>query len=168
MKEIVLTRGQVALVDDEDFDRISAFRWNAAWWRGSDSFYAQSNEYVVRNGRKTQRTIIMHRYILGAPRGVHVDHVNHNTLDNRRCNIRLCTPAQNNINHGLQHNNTSGFKGVKWSNACSKWVASVQLHRSRKHLGAFESPIEAAIAYDAAARELHGEFALTNEAMGLL
>ena len=165
MKTVPLTQGQVAIVDDEDFERISAHKWNAAWNESTKSFYAQSN---VAGGLRRQRTIIMHRMIMGASRGQEVDHRNRDTLDNRRRNLRLCTQAQNTLNRGIQRNNTSGFKGVKKHTQCNRWMACVQLNRRRLYLGLFANPKDAAVAYDEAVVRVHGEFAVANSSLGLL
>ena len=165
MKEILLTKGQVAIVDDDDFERLKGHKWFAAWCPHTESFYAQRN---IPASRHRQRTIIMHREIMSASDGEEVDHRNHDTLDNRRSNLRVCTKQQNMLNRGIQRNNTSGFKGVKRHSQCRRWVATVQLNHKRKYLGLFRSPIDAAKAYDDAVLSLHGEFAVTNASLGLL
>jgi len=164
-KEIKLTQGQVALVDDEDFERLNAFKWHSQWNPHTQSFYA------VRNSPKAggkQLTVRMHREIMGAKSNKQVDHENHNTLDNRKENLRVCTREQNARNGRSRRNNTSGFKGVSWDKRALKWLAHVGAHGKAKHLGYFANPIEAAVAYDAAAVLVHGEFAMTNAMLGLL
>jgi len=96
------------------------------------------------------------------PPGMIVDHINRNGLDNRRCNLRIGTIAQNAMNKRGQRNASSRFKGVTWSHHVSKWVASINEGGKRRHLGCFVSEIEAALAYDAAARILHGDWACLN------
>lgn len=165
MAHIELTRGKVALVSDDDLERISLHKWNAAWNPKTRSFYAQSN---TPDGKRRQRTLIMHREIMRATVGQFVDHINRNTLDNRRENLRLCSFAENLRNRNLQSNNTSGFKGVKRHAQCDRWMATVSLNGVRRYLGLFKDPVEAARAYDREAKILHGEFASTNESLGLL
>ena len=165
MKEIELTQGQVALVDDEDFERINAYKWSAHWAAGTKSFYATRNSPWVNGKRKS---IKMHRSVTSSPDGVHVDHINHDTLDNRRGNLRVCTGGQNQANCRTRADNTSGFKGVCWHRGVRKWHAYLMVTSKRLHLGYFTTALEAAIAYDRAALEAFGEFALTNQMLGLL
>lgn len=166
MKEIPLTNGQVALVDDEDYDRINAHKWCAMRIPGTNSYYAARKSAADENGK--QRTIRMHREIMNAKDGEEVDHINHVTLDQRKTNLRLCTRGQNCANRRTRTDNTSGFKGVSHNKRRGKWQAYVIVDRKQKHLGYYATAIEAAIAYDAAAIEYHGEFARTNRMMGLI
>lgn len=152
MKEIPLTRGLVALIDDADFDAVSAYKWYAAHRKGGATFYA-------RRTVNPSQTILMHRAILCAPSGVGVDHINCNGLDNRRSNLRLATSAQNAKNRGMHPGNTSGYKGVCWHPSANRWQAQIKVDGRNKYLGLFPTPVEAHAAYCAAAKELHGEFA---------
>jgi hypothetical protein len=104
----------------------------------------------------------MHRQILGAPPGQQVDHINGDTLDNRRVNLRLATHGQNQHNRGKYRNNKSGYKGVSWDKAAGKWRAQIKFNNKKYNLGRYHDPIEAALAYDAAAIRLHGAFARLN------
>jgi AP2-like factor, euAP2 lineage len=111
MKEIKLTQDKVALVDDEDYEEVSAFNWHA--FRGGKTFYAQ--RYIkLPNGREAMQ--LMHRQILGLAHGdkLQVDHKDRNSLNNTRENLRVATAAQNGANNGKQRGNKSGFKGVSW------------------------------------------------------
>lgn len=161
MKEIPLTQGKVALVDDEDFERVSQFNWSAQLTR-NNRWYAARN--VRRNGEPGLE--LMHRAIMGLeygdPRQVdHRDRVN--TLDNRKCNLRVATRPQNSRNIGVPKHNTSGFKGVSWRERDDKWGANIKVNGVQRYLGSFTTRELAAAAYDTAAIELHGEFACTNE-----
>jgi len=159
MKEIPLTREQVALVDNADFDRVNAFKWYA--YRDCfGKWYARRNVRLT-NGKRY--TVSMHRFITGLERGDprQVDHKDREaTLDNRCQNLRVATPAQNTQNRSRLKNNTSGFIGVYWCK--SRWRTQINVEGKRTHVGYFSTPELAAQAYDAAAIEHHKEFAVTN------
>ncbi len=154
MKEIPLTRGYVALVDDEDYERVSQFKWYASVRR--KTVYAQREV-----GGTAQK---MHRLILGLEPGDKslVDHVDHNGLNNCRSNIRVCTHAENQRNVEKHCDNTSGWKGVIWHKKGQKFAARLRVNSKNIHLGLFHSPISAALEYDRAARKYHGSFACLN------
>lgn len=156
VRQIPLTKGQVALVDDDDFDRLSQFSWYAQPHRGT--FYAQRTIYS--DGKR--RTIHMHHEVLGVQPYERIDHRNRNGLDNRKQNLRTATHSQNQWNRGPQANNASGFKGVYLDRCTGRWQAEIRFQRKRIHLGRFASPELAARAYDAKAIELHGQFAFVN------
>ncbi len=160
MKEIKLTKGKVALVDDEDYERVMAMgKWYATTSR--KTFYA--SRYIPWNGGRKE--VKMHRVILGVcdPKEL-IDHEDGNGLNNQRNNIRRCTNKDNLRNQGLRKGNTSGFKGVSWDSKSKKWAARIHVNnRVRMYLGLFNCPIEAARAYNAAALIHHGEFARLNE-----
>ena len=152
MKEIPLSRGLVAMVDDEDFELVASYgKWYAH--RDDTTFYARKN--FNRGG--VWSSVRMHGVITGLS---YVDHINGNGLDNRRSNLRAATDSQNAMNRGMRSDNTSGFKGVTQKR--SKWHASLQVNGKRRHLGDFATRIEAARAYDAAALIYFGEFARPN------
>jgi hypothetical protein len=158
MKIIRLSRGQTAIVDDIDYTDLSQFKW----YLDSQGLYVVHG--IPYNGKQTKES--MHRRILGAQPGQDVDHINHNGLDNRRENLRLCTRSQNNANMKKHGSTSSKFKGVVWRKARTKWIAQI-IHREdhkRRHtyLGSFKNEEDAARAYDRAAKELFGEFALLN------
>lgn len=149
--EIPLTRGLVALVDDEDAERVlAAGSWYAR--SGGSTFYAERNA-PTRAGRRGR--LGLHKFLTGFDL---TDHINGNGLDNRRANLRQATHAENSRNRRRARNNTSGFKGVSFHKGKSKWHASMR----RQHLGYFRTPEVAAIAYDLAVREAYGEFANPN------
>jgi hypothetical protein len=157
VKEIPLTgkygRGRVALVDDEDYDLVSPYRWYARVLGRNIYAYASS-----RGGsRATSRPISMHSLLTGYAL---TDHANRNSLDNRRQNLRPATIAQNVRNQEPHSDNTSGFKGV--SRKRDKWVAAIRAGGTIRRLGGFRTAEDAARAYDAMAVELHGEFARLN------
>lgn len=158
MKKISLTQGKVAMVDDCDFEWLSNWKWNLL--KSPYTYYAVRGEY--NDVLKKQKTIRMHRVILNAPKGIDVDHRNHNGLNNQRYNIRICTKSQNMANQRYQEGNSSEYKGVCWHNRGNKWVAYIGHDGKRIHLGSFVDEIDAAKAYDIEAKKLFGEFAYTN------
>jgi len=104
----------------------------------------------------------MHRMIMHAPKHLCCDHIDHNGLNNRKSNLRLCTNAQNTHNQRIRPNGTSKYKGVSWHRPNNKWVARIAFKRKRMHIGIFDNQMEAAMAYDDKAIELFGEFACVN------
>jgi hypothetical protein len=155
MKLIHLTQGLVAIVDDEDFERISKFKWHASASRNG-RFDAAHKSNDVR------RSILMHRLILYAPHGKEVDHINGDTLDNRRNNLRLAARDQNGQNRKIPRNNTSGFKGVIFDKQDRCWKARIRFRGKQYHLGYFDTPEAAGQQYDRAARLFFRQFARTN------
>ena len=154
MKEIPLTRGLVALVDDEDYETLCRFKWHA-----HKTGYALRKVKSPINGLWTR--VSMHREILKMPfgDGRDVDHIDGNRRNNTRSNLRVCSRSENQQNRGANSNNTSGYKGVFWKEDHKKWGACINRNYKRKHLGYFSSAKEAHDAYCRAANELHGEFA---------
>jgi len=156
MKQIPLTQGQFAIVDDADYDWLNQYKWCAdktgcGGYRATRGFW--------RNGKCTK--VYMHRQIMNAPVGMDVDHRDHNTLDNQRHNLRVCTHAENGYNQASK-TGTSRFKGVSWHKQPGKWEAYIQVDGKQRYLGLFTDEVEAAETYDKAARELFGEFAYCN------
>jgi len=147
-----------ALVDDEEFDRLNLFSWYAL--KTKAGYYAARNAKDVNN--KTY-LVLMHRNILGLSKGdgVQVDHINHNTLDDRLVNIRKCTRSENQWNT-LSKTGTSEYKGVAWEKRTKKWYAYIKINRKNKYLGRYDSEIKAARVYDLAAQKHFGEFACLN------
>lgn len=154
-KELVLSQGKVALVDDEDYEWANQWNWCAEKKRNG-RFYAG------RFDRITKQQLVLHREILQAPKRMQVDHINGDGLDNRRSNLRLATHTENLRNRGMNSNNRSGYKGVSWHKQRGKWCAKIMVGRRGISLGLFFDPVEAALAYDEAARNYFGEFAWTN------
>lgn len=154
LKEIPLTQGFVAIVDDEDYQWVNEHKWHVSVTRGL--IYAK--RAVSRGGQN--RTIYMHREILGrAVDGLQSDHANQNGLDNRRANLRVATQQQNLQNRGPFKKNRLGLKGVRWNVRRQKWIAQITVNGRTKLLGAFLTLEEAYQAYCGAARPVHGQFA---------
>lgn len=152
MKVIELTRGFAAIVDDEDFERLAQWRWHLA-----------SVGYAMRRIRN--RKVLMHRIIIGEGNCwlMDIDHKNGNRLDNRRCNLRVCTRSQNQQNRRMMSNNTSGYKGVCWDTQAGKFRARIHLLSGKSvYLGVFDKAEDAGMTYNAAAIKHFGEFARIN------
>jgi hypothetical protein len=155
MKQIPLTKGQFAIVDDEDYDYLMRWKWSYC------------NGYASRSiwGRTTKVT--MHRLINQTPDGLFTDHINGDKLDNRKCNLRNCNTSQNTINAPKKNGKkyTSEYKGVFWDDwpgRSPKWVATIRISGKKSHLGRFAHEEDAATAYNLAAFLHHGEFAHIN------
>jgi hypothetical protein len=153
---IPLTQGQNAIVDTKDFDWLNQWNWCARWDKDTKSFYA------MRKIRKGDRwpDVMMARVILGCKPRKDSDHINHDTLDNRRNNLRSATRSQNKANSDKYKGNKSGFKGVHRGGR--KWIACIMHNGKRRVLGRFYSAKEAARAYDQGAKRAFGEFAFLN------
>jgi hypothetical protein len=156
MKEIPLTKGYVAIVDDEDYEELMRFPWHVGSIRDHGP-YAQRHGY----GPGEKRTVSMHRAIMHAPPHVMVDHRNGNGLDNRKANLRFCTNSENQRNR-RQCYGVSIYKGVVFNKKANKWAARIKHNGVNIWLGCFESEIQAAYAYDDAAHRLFGVFACCN------
>lgn len=149
-REIPLTHGLVTLVDGDDFDRLSKWKW-----------HVNRNGYAARTTKEAGRKpmVLMHRDLIGAVEGQMVDHINRDRLDNRKANLRLATYSQNLINRSFQ--NSTGFRGVRAHSRC--FIARIKIPgEPQRTLGYFDTAEDAARAYDAAALLLHGEFAVLN------
>ena len=160
-KEIILNKGMRAIVDDEDFDRVT----NKGKWYINNTGHVRMGLYMGTrsNGKIILKNLQLHRFIIDAPDGMEVDHINGNALDNRKQNLRVCTKSQNMMNRGAQKNNTSGFKGVYWNARKDKWMVTIGLNSKYIFIGYFSCKIEAAQAYNKAALKYHGEFAKINQ-----
>ncbi len=146
MKKIKLTKGKEAIVDD---DFLSIHKWCAKDFK--NKFYA------ARRGPENT-TILMSREIMDAPDNMEVDHINGNTLDNRRCNLRICTRSQNQYNRDSDKNSSSKYKGVSYIKKWNKWQAEI----NGMYIGCFKTEEAAAREYDWYASKLHKEFARLN------
>lgn len=164
---IPLTKGQVTLIDDVDADLS-----NLNWYASFNPTYGDGGAYIaVRrenwvNGKRP--TTVLHRVILGRilnrllSSNEQVDHINRNPLDNRRENLRIATGSQNSSNQSKRKKCTSDYKGVSWYKRIGKWNSRITVEGKHVFLGYYGEEIEAAKAYDKAAKELHKEFAVLN------
>lgn len=158
MKQIPLSQGLFALVDDEDFEYLNQFKWHAR--KSRDTFYASRNLKISKNNRKT---IQMHRVILGTTdTKIQGDHIDGNGLNNQKSNLREATHEQNRRNTKSYKNGVSKYKGVSYRKDSKKWRSIINFNKKVIRLGYFSSEIEAAKAYDVKAKELFGEFAWLN------
>jgi len=144
MKKIPLTQGKFALVDDDDYEKVSRLSW-----------YVDKRGYAVN---KKIKITYMHRLIMNTPKEMETDHINGNKLDNRKINLRICTKSENMRNRKKQSNNTSGYKGVFWHHKANRWRAQIVINKKAKHLGLFDTPEEAGKAYREAELKYFGEY----------
>lgn len=160
MREIELTQGQVALVDNDTFEYLNKFKWLAD--KIGRTWYAKRYEY--NEGKR--KTIYMHRYIISLKqelsKEILVDHKDGDALNNLSENLRVCNKQQNQHNQKSHINSTSKYKGVSFDKSRNKWRVNICFNYKVKGVGRFETEIEAAQAYNMVAKELHGEFANIN------
>lgn len=152
MKEIPLTKGAVAIVDDEDYEELSQYKWQL-----HNKGYAFQTE---RDREGVQKAIMMHRSILGLEHGDprQGDHRDGSRLNNRRLNLRIATRLQNSANRRLNSTSTSGFKGVCFDKRAGKWKAAISVNRKKIYLGLYQNTSDAHVAYKTAAVKYFGEF----------
>lgn len=158
MKKIKLTKGMYAKVDDEDFETLNKMKWLALGY--NKKCYAARNGKMVNGCRDS--IILMHRAIMGDKKGVHYDHINGDTMDNRKENLRVATLSQNMMNRKSNKGSSSQYKGVSWYKNGGKWRAYIKLNKKLIALGYYSKEEDAALAYNKKAIELFGEYAKLN------
>jgi len=149
---VIIICGYDVLIDDEDFERVNNIRWYAN--KAKDKIYFCKR--YGRYGTKAFRRLYLHRLIVNAPKNKIVDHHNRNTLDNRKCNLRVCSYAENNRNSKIKNTNVCGYKGVGIYK--NKWIARIRVNYKVIHLGYFDTPEEAYAAYCEASKKYHKEY----------
>lgn len=155
MKNIPLTQGKIAIVDDEDYVIINQHKWFAV--RSRKIYYART--WIKTDSGKILMPI--HRFIMNPDKHVLIDHINGDGLDNRRCNLRICNYITNQRNRRITIG-SSRFKGVCWHKLNNKWRARIRINCHLKDLGCFDSELAAAKSYDQAAILYFGNFARIN------
>jgi hypothetical protein len=159
-RKIPLTQDKYTIVDPEDYEKLARYRWYAL--RIERSFYAV-RQYKTNKGRGKYESVRMHQEIMGAAEGKVIDHINHNGLDNRKANLRFATIQQNTWNQRKSRGNySSRYKGVAWSKRRKKWRTRITLNGRVTFIGHFDDERAAAMAYDAKAKELFGDYAAPN------
>ena len=154
MKKMLLTQGRFALVDDEDFEWLSQWKWSFSGGK-KDSGYAVRNDNGV--------IILMHREIKNPPPEKEIDHKDTDKLNNQKYNLRECTKSQNNGNRPRYDKQRPGkYKGCFLKKDKKKWLSQITINKKSKFLGYFDNEIDAAIAYNVAALQIFGEFARVN------
>ena len=157
----MLTQGKEALVDDDDYEMLMEHKWSINFNKNNGKHYAKRN-CQTKGARKIIR---MHREIMNAPKRKQVDHINGNTLDNRKENLRLCTNQQNQWNSKRNKNNTSGYKGVSYRKKHKVYRATINYNDKQIYLGTYKTKEQAALAYNKKAIELYGEYAYLNNVL---
>lgn len=164
MKKIALSiykknpkyKGMFALVDDEDYERLSKFYWSAVKKR-EGLFYAE--RVTKRDKNRKQKVIGMHIEVMGSK---WIDHIDFDGLNNQKSNLREVTHSQNMMNKAKKRGSASGLKGVSWHNKNNNWLAKIKINGKDKHLGCSKDPIKCARLYDEAAIKYFGEYAKIN------
>lgn len=149
---IPLTQGLVAYVDKEDASEVLKYKWHAVT-TGSRTYAAHTFG---------PKTVYLHRWLLTCQKGEVVDHIDRDTMNCRRSNMRVVSPTESVLNRGKFASNRSGYRGVRWHKETQRWAAQITFNRKYYWLGLFDEPEEAARAYDQAARKKHGSFAQLN------
>lgn len=155
MKTIKLTQGQQTQVDDDDYEWLNSYNWCCMY---------TGKPYAVRGKqyRKKKRTIKMAGEIMQPPDGMVIDHIDGNSLNNQKSNLRICTPQQNSVNRKAHHGGSSQYIGVSWDRHAHKWVAQFMFKGKQMHLGYFKDEEKAAKIRDQKVFELLGKFAYLN------
>lgn len=157
--ELITRAGQAYFIDDEDFEKIKNFSWHVI-----KSPYTMYVSAMKKEYGKPYTAILLHRLVMGASKGMEVDHINGNGLDNRKINLRMCSQSQNQANRQKTSKHMSSkFKGVYWCKRQKRWVAKIDCNSKRHYIGSFVNETDAAVAYNKKSAELFGDFSRINE-----
>jgi len=159
MKRIKLTQGKYALINDEDYEYLNQWKWHTV--KNKRTYYAHRHASIKNN--KKPRLIKMHQEVAERMGIKNPDHADRDGLNNQRNNLREATRSQQQANHSLQKNSTSGYKGVYWCKNVKKWRAQIVINERNIHLGLFTDIKDAAKVYNEAAIKYFGEFAVLNK-----
>ncbi len=162
MKKLPLTQGMFALIDDEDLTRVRGLKWHAYIDTHHEGRWKARGFLNSNRGKRKSIRVLLSRFIMKAPADMVVDHINHDTLDNRKKNLRLCSRFQNAKNKLTYKNNTSGFKGVS-EKTKGVFAAYICMDKVQIFLGYYKTAEDAAKRYNRAASKLHKEFAALNK-----
>lgn len=150
-RKIQLTKGKYAIVDDEDYDFLSQWKWYC-----NPQGYAVRENYIgIDNGKKTRKTIRMHRIINKTPNNLEVDHIDGNRLNNQKINLRNVSHEKNMFNLGIAKNNKSGYSGISWHKETKKWRAYINLKGKQIYLGIYKTIEEAILNRQKAKQKYH-------------
>lgn len=150
---IGLTRGLIAVADEDAFDLAAGMKWYAI--SCGSKFYACH----TKRRKDLSETILLHRLLTGAPNGMVVDHINGDTMDNRSANLRVCTAQENLWNQSVRRDSASGVRGIRQDKKSGRWKVSVMRDRRDHWVGSFETLDAAKAAHEAASLRLYGQFA---------
>lgn len=153
-----MSYGKSFLFDIEDFPHVQEHYWVATTSGYAAHFYYERNE----NNKRVRRLLFFHRLIMGEPKGMDVDHINGDTLNNRKSNLRVCTSHNNDCNRAAPKNNTSGHIGVSYSKHHKGWRAYITIYGKQIQLGVFDDIKEAVEARRLAEKQYFGEFSRMN------
>ncbi len=160
-RRIPLTQGKFAVVDSDDFERVSKYRWYANCHHTGQFRARATIPFLSENSKQRQTTLLMSRFIIGAKDGELVDHINHDMLDNRKTNLRIATHSQNARNTKKRRTTINQYKGIALT-VGGKFQARIFVDGKLLHLGIFDTQKEAAIAYNKSAKKYFGKFACLN------
>lgn len=139
------------IFDADDYEKVSKYHW-----------YEESNGYIRSSSKKKENRFHIHRLIMGFPCNMNIDHINHNTFDNRKSNLRIVTVSQNAMNHVLGAKNTSGTTGVVWVKSRNNWKAEIKLNGETIYLGSFDKFDDAERVRKEAEEKYFGEYSYDN------
>lgn len=163
MKQIELTQGKFALVDDQDFEELNKFKWHLD--KHGRNEYAKRWDYLgFIDGKKTQKGVKMHQHLMKKNRGYigHTDHIDGNGLNNQMYNLRPTNKSLNSANSVAKGSKYTIYKGISWHKRQEKWNVRIRIMGESYYFGCFESDVEAAKIYDCAARRIYGKNARLN------